>query len=61
MGQNPIHSLEEFNSERSLMRVTTERIPNSGTLQKEIALPIGVIVKPFGENTTVSLPTPLCS
>lgn len=31
------------------MRVTTERIPNSAALQKEIAVPLGVIVKPYGE------------
>ena len=31
-----------------MLRVTTDRIPNSGALQKEIALPIGVIAKPFG-------------
>lgn len=36
------------------MRVTTERIPNTNTLQKEIAIPIGVIVKPYGELPTVS-------
>jgi hypothetical protein len=36
------------------MRVTTERIPNSNTLQKEIALPLGVIVKPYGDLPTVS-------
>lgn len=48
-------SLEEFNSDRSVLRVTTDRIPLSGNLQKEIALPLGVIVKPFGDPSTVSL------
>jgi hypothetical protein len=37
------------------MRVTTERIPNSNTLQKEIALPIGIIVKPYGDSITVKI------
>jgi hypothetical protein len=36
------------------MRVTTERIPNTNTLQKEIAIPLGVIVKPYGDLSTVS-------
>jgi hypothetical protein len=45
--------LEEFNSEKSLMRVTTDRIPLSSSLQKEIAIPIGVIVKPYGELSSV--------
>lgn len=46
-------NLEEFNSERSLMRVTTDRIPSSSNLQKDVAIPLGVIVKPYGEPTTV--------
>ena len=37
------------------MRMTTERIPNSNTLQKEIAVPIGIIVKPYGEPSSVIL------
>lgn len=37
------------------MRVTTERIPASSSLQKELAIPIGVIVKPYGEPLSVSL------
>lgn len=36
------------------MRMTTDRIPNTHDLQKEVNLPIGVIVKPFGEPLTVS-------
>jgi len=35
--------------------MTTERIPNSNTLQKEIALPIGIIVKPYGDPSSVNL------
>jgi hypothetical protein len=35
------------------MRVTTERIPISNNLSKEIALPLGIIVKPFGDPLTV--------
>lgn len=49
-----MQSLEEFNSDRSLMRVTTERIPSTNTLAKEISIPLGVIVKPFGDLPTVT-------
>ena len=35
------------------MRVTTDRIPSSNQLQKEIGLPIGVIVKPYGDLPSV--------
>jgi hypothetical protein len=38
------------------MRVTTDRIPNSGTLQKETAFPIGIIVKPYGDPSNVTQP-----
>ncbi len=37
------------------MRLTTDRIPNSFNLQKEIGLPIGVIVKPYGGAETPSV------
>jgi len=45
--------LEEFNSDKSLFRMTTDRIPNTNALAKEIAVPIGIIVKPYGELPTV--------
>jgi hypothetical protein len=35
-----------------VLRVTTDRIPNSSLLQKETAIPIAVIVKPYGEPLT---------
>lgn len=41
-------NLEAYNCEKSLLRVTTERIPHSFQLQKESAIPLGIIVKPFG-------------
>lgn len=34
--------------------MTTDRIPNTNTLAKEIALPLGIIVKPYGELPTVN-------
>eukprot|EP00347_Sterkiella_histriomuscorum_P022014 403331985 len=45
-------SLEEFNSDKSLMRMTTDRVPNTNALQKEIDLPLGIIVKPYGDLPT---------
>jgi hypothetical protein len=35
------------------MRLTTDGVPNSSALQKEAAVPIGVIVKPYGDPITV--------
>ena len=35
-----------------MLRMTTDRVPNSNALQKEVQLPIGVIVKPYGEPLT---------
>lgn len=34
--------------------MTTDRVPNTNTLAKEIAIPLGVIVKPYGDLPTVS-------
>ncbi|CDW76512.1 sec23 sec24 trunk domain containing protein [Stylonychia lemnae] len=53
--QTAKNSLEEFNSDKSLLRMTTDRVPNTNTLQKEIALPLGVIVKPYGDLPTVNI------
>jgi hypothetical protein len=36
------------------MRMTTDRIPATNALAKEIAIPLGVIVKPYGDPPTVS-------
>ena len=48
-------NLVEFNSDKSVLRVTTDCIPNSSALQKESAIPLGVIVKPYGDPITVSI------
>lgn len=53
MGQGP-SQLEEYNSDKSVMRVTTDRVPNSSALMKDTAIPLGVIVKPYGDPSTVS-------
>lgn len=35
------------------MRLTTDRITTTNALQKETGIPIGVIVKPYGDLSTV--------
>lgn len=42
-------AMDDFNSDKSLLRVTTERFPNTGALQKQLGIPLAIIVKPFGE------------
>jgi hypothetical protein len=37
------------------MRVTTDRISSTNALQKETGIPIGVIVKPYGDLSTVRI------
>ena len=48
-----MEEIAALNSDKTLIRVTTDRIPNTNQLQKEVGLPIGVIVKPYGDLPTV--------
>ena len=41
--------MEIYNSDKSLLRMTTDRIPSTGQLAKELAIPMAILVKPFGE------------
>lgn len=43
-----------FNSDRSVMRCTSDRIPNNYNLLKDSQIPYGVVVKPFGDGVEVS-------
>lgn len=52
MPDAPTQSMEEYNSDKSVLRLTTDRVPASSTLMKEVALPIACVVKPFGEPAT---------
>lgn len=47
-------TLQDFNSDRSLLRVTTDRIPATHALMKESNVPLGVIVKPYGDTILTS-------
>ena len=41
-------AMDEFNSDKSLIRLTMDRIPNTPDLRKSIGIPLAIIVKPFG-------------
>lgn len=42
-------AMDDYCSDKSLLRVTTDRIPNSNTLQKDLGIPLAILVKPYGE------------
>lgn len=44
--------LERFNSEKGVLRVTVDKMPNTFNLQKEVAIPLGIAVKPLGVSLT---------
>lgn len=52
MPDAPMQSLEEYNSDKSVIRMTTDRIPASGPLMKEMAVPIACLVRPYGDPIT---------
>ena len=52
MTPQAILNFEDFNSDKSVLRMTTDRVLNSNALQKEVQLPIGVIVNLYGELLT---------
>ena len=41
--------MDELCADKSLLRVTTDRIPNSHNLQKDLGIPLALLIKPFGE------------
>lgn len=41
--------MDDFNSDKSLIRMTTDRIPNTYQMAKDTAIPLAIIVKPYGE------------
>ena len=41
--------MDDYNSDKSLLRVTTERIPNNAQLAKDCGIPLAIIIKPYGE------------
>jgi hypothetical protein len=42
-------AMDELNADKSLLRVTTDRIPFSQALQKDLGIPLALLIKPFGE------------
>lgn len=43
-----------FNTDKSLMRTTADRVLNTPQLFKDSQIPFGVVVKPFGDLPSVS-------
>ena len=41
--------MDELCADKSLLRVTTDRIPNTSALQKELGIPLALLIKPYGE------------
>ena len=39
----------DLSADKSLLRVTTDRVPNSASLAKDCGIPLAILVKPFGE------------
>ena len=42
-------AMDELCADKSLLRATTDRIPNSHALQKDLGVPLALLIKPFGE------------
>ena len=40
---------EELNADKSLLRVTTDRIPNTNGMAKDLGIPLAICIKPFGQ------------
>jgi hypothetical protein len=41
--------MDDYNTDKSLLRVTTDRIPSTAQQAKESGIPLAIIVKPYGE------------
>ena len=41
--------MDELNADKSLLRVTTDRIPNTHELKRDLGVPLAIVIKPFGE------------
>ena len=41
--------MDDICADKSLLRVTTDRIPSTNALQKELGIPLALLIKPFGE------------
>jgi len=54
MGDEPMIDYTLFNSDKSVMRATSDRIPNTCQALKDSQIPYGVTVKPLGELPNVS-------
>ena len=55
MVDEPMIDYTLFNTDKSLMRTTTDRVPNLSQLCKDSMIPFGVTVKPYGDLPSVSI------
>lgn len=44
--------MDELSADKSLLRVTTDRIPNNHGLSKDCGIPLAIVIKPYGELPT---------
>ena len=42
-------AMDDYNSDKSLLRVTTDRIPSNAHLAQDCGIPLAITVKPYGE------------
>lgn len=42
-------AMDDYNADKSLLRMTTDRIPSNPGLAKDSGIPLAILVKPFGE------------
>ncbi len=41
--------MDDICADKSLLRVTTDRVPATNSLQKDLGIPLAILVKPYGE------------
>lgn len=41
--------MDDLCADKSLLRTTTDRIPSTHSLQKDLGIPLALLIKPFGE------------
>ena len=45
--------MDELSADKSLLRVTTDRIPSNHGLSKDLGIPLALLIKPFGHLSQV--------
>ena len=42
-------AMDDKCADKSLLRVTTDRVPSTNSLQKDLGIPLAIVIKPYGE------------